>query len=59
MGRHLADTLQLVPHLRPEDAAALLGQAQDDLVLVSYLAQMLRAQVALAEKLGTLQLPLV
>lgn len=48
-----------MPHLAPEDVAAVVGQAQDDVMLVSYLTHMLKAQLALADKLGTLQLPLM
>lgn len=59
LGRYLADTMQLVPHLRAEEVQSMLGESQDDLVLVTFLTHMLRAQIAIAEKLGTLQLPLV
>lgn len=59
VGRFIAETVSAVPHLAPEDVAAVVGQAQDDVMLVSYLTHMLKAQLALADKLGTLQLPLM
>lgn len=59
MGRYIAETISAVPHLSPEDVAVVVGQAQEDVMLVTYLTHMLKAQLSLAEKLGTLQLPLM
>jgi translation initiation factor 3 subunit F len=48
-----------VPHLQPEAFDALFNESVQDVLLVTYLSNLVRAQVALAEKLGTSQLPLL
>jgi translation initiation factor 3 subunit F len=59
LGRYLADTLAAVPHLQPEAFDALFNESVQDVLLVTYLSNLVRAQVALAEKLGTSQLPVL
>lgn len=59
IGRYLADTLAAVPHLQPEAFDALFNESVQDVLLVTYLSNLVRAQVALAEKLGTSQLPVL
>ena len=57
--RYLAETLAVVPHVRAADFEALFTGQVQDVLLVSYLSNLVRSQIALAEKLGTAQLPLV
>ncbi len=59
IGRYLADTLALVPHLAKADFQRLFNEAQQDSMMVIYLADLLRAHVALAERLGTAALPIL
>jgi len=58
-GRALADALAALPALPPPELAALAADASQDALLVSYLAQLVRAQVALADRLGTAALPIL
>lgn len=58
VGRHLAETVAAVPHFTPADLARLLQDSQNDVLLTSYLAGLIRAHISLADKLGTMQLPL-
>lgn len=58
-GRALADALAALPALPPADLASLAADASQDALLVSYLAQLVRAQVALADRLGTAALPIL
>ena len=58
VGRHLAETVATVPHFSPADLAKLLQDSQNDVLLTSYLAGLIRAHISLADKLGTMQLPL-
>ncbi len=59
VGRHLAETVAAVPHFAPADLARLLQDSQNDVLLTSYLAGLIRAHISLADKLGTMQLPLI
>ena len=59
VGRQLADAVAGVPHMaRPEFEAMLTDAAQDGM-LVMYLSNLVRAHLALADKLGTAALPLL
>jgi len=58
-GRALADALAALPALPPAELASLAADASQDALLVSYLAQLVRAQVALADRLGTAALPIL
>ncbi len=59
VGRHLADTLAAIPRLEPSDFDRLFSEGVQDQLLVSYFANLVRSQIALAERLGTAALPLV
>lgn len=59
IGRHLADTLAAIPRLEPSDFERTFNEGIQDQLLVSYFANLVRSQVALAERLGTAALPLV
>lgn len=59
VGRHLAETVAAVPHFSPADLAKLVQDSQNDVLLTSYLAGLIRAHISLADKLGTMQLPLI
>ncbi|KAA6428187.1 MAG: eukaryotic translation initiation factor 3 subunit F-like [Trebouxia sp. A1-2] len=59
VGRYLADTCAAVPYIRKEDFEQLLQDNTQDALLVMYLANLVRAHVALADKLGTAALPIL
>ncbi|KAG2488313.1 hypothetical protein HYH03_013163 [Edaphochlamys debaryana] len=59
IGRYLADTLALVPHLAKPDFERLFNESVQDSMMVTYLSDLLRAHVALAERLGTAALPIM
>lgn len=59
IGRYLADTLSLVPHFSKPDFERLFNESVQDVMMVTYLSNLLRTQIALAEKLGTNQLPIM
>mmetsp|Transcript_14156 Transcript_14156/g.38333 ORF Transcript_14156/g.38333 Transcript_14156/m.38333 type:complete len:284 (+) Transcript_14156:86-937(+) len=59
VGRYLADTMAVVPRFSRAEFERMFNESVQDSVMVSYLANLMRAQVALAEKLGTSQLPIM
>lgn len=59
VGRALAEVVASVPRLTPEDLEATMSAARGDVVLAHYFAGLVRAHIALADKLGTMQLPLM
>lgn len=59
VGRYLADTLAVVPHFKREDFERLFNDNVQDVLLVQYLADLMRSQLALSEKLGTSALPIL
>lgn len=59
IGRYLAETVATIPHFSTEELTKLLQDSQNDLLLTSYLAGLIRAHISLADKLGTMQLPLL
>ncbi|DBB14180.1 hypothetical protein WJX82_001868 [Trebouxia sp. C0006] len=59
VGRYIADTCAAVPYIRKEDFEQLLQDNTQDALLVMYLANLVRAHVALADKLGTAALPIL
>ena len=59
IGRYLAETVATIPHFSTEELTKLLQDSQHDLLLTSYLAGLIRAHISLADKLGTMQLPLL
>jgi translation initiation factor 3 subunit F len=59
VGRHLAETVASVPRFSKDELTKLATDSQNDVLLTSYLAGLIKAHIALADKLGTMQLPLV
>lgn len=59
IGRYLADTLAMVPHMAKSDFERLFNESVQDSMMVTYLSDLLRAHVALAERLGTAALPIM
>ena len=59
IGRYLADTVAAVPHFTREDFDKMLTDQQNDCTLVLFLSKLIQAHLALADKLGTMQLPLL
>ncbi|KAG2451861.1 hypothetical protein HYH02_003637 [Chlamydomonas schloesseri] len=59
IGRYLADTLALVPHLARPDFERIFNESVQDNMMVTFLSDLLRAHVALAERLGTAALPIM
>lgn len=51
-GRHIADALATVPRIRPEAMDQLFHEALQDLLMVTYLANLTQTQLAIAEKLN-------
>lgn len=52
VGRQLADTLASVPRIRPDVFDRLFHDSLQDLLMVTYLSNITRTQIALAEKLN-------
>jgi translation initiation factor 3 subunit F len=52
MGRQIADTLATVPRIRPEVFDKLFHDSLQDLLMVTYLANITRTQLTIAEKLN-------
>ncbi|KAG5175489.1 translation initiation factor eIF3 f subunit [Tribonema minus] len=52
VGRKIADTLAVVPRMRPEAFAKMFDGNLQDLLMVSYLSSLTRTQLAIAEKLA-------
>jgi translation initiation factor 3 subunit F len=59
IGRCLDDALAAAPALPAAEFEALVAQGVQDALLVDHLAHLVRAQMALAERLGTAALPLL
>lgn len=59
IGRYLADSVAMVPHFSKADFERLYNESVQDMMTVTYLSNLLRAHVALAEKLGTAALPIM
>ena len=59
IGRYLAEAVSAVPHFTPEEFEKMLGDQQNDCTLVLFLSKLIQAHLALADKLGTMQLPLI
>ena len=58
LGRQIADALTAVPKMSSEDMATAIRNNQNDILLTTYLSDLIRAQLALSDRLGTMQLPL-
>lgn len=52
VGRQIADTLASVPRVRPEVFDRLFNDSLQDLLMVTYLSNITRTQLAIAEKLN-------
>lgn len=59
VGRYLAETIASVPHFSREEFERLMEDNMNDVLLVMYLSNLIRTHIALADKLGTMQLPLI
>lgn len=59
IGRFLADTVDAVPLISRPDLETLFNDNVQDVLLVVYLANLVRSHVALADKLGTASIPLM
>ena len=57
-GRQIADALASVPRMSSDDLTKMVRNNQNDILLTTYLADLIRAQLALSDRLGTMQLPL-
>ena len=59
LGRYLADTMSVVPRFSRPEFERLYNESVQDAVMVSYLANLMRAQVCLlATRFGAVYLPL-
>lgn len=52
VGRQIADTLSVVPRIRPEVFDELFQDSLQDLLMVTYLSNITKAQLSIAEKLN-------
>lgn len=52
IGRTIADTLSTVPRIRPQVFDKMFNDSLQDLLMVSYLSQITRTQLTIAEKLN-------
>jgi translation initiation factor 3 subunit F len=52
MGRQVADTLATIPRIRPEVFDKLFNDSLQDLLMVTYLSNITRTQLSIAEKLN-------
>jgi hypothetical protein len=59
IGRYLAETVATVPHYGRDEFERMLTDQQNDCTLVLFLSKLVQAHLALADKLGTMQLPLI
>lgn len=59
VGRLLAESVSAVPHFTEQEFEKMLNDQQNDCTLVLFLSKLIQAHLALADKLGTMQLPLI
>lgn len=59
VGRYLAEAVTAVPRFSKDDFERMLADQQNDCTLVLFLSKLIQAHLALADKLGTMQLPLI
>jgi hypothetical protein len=59
IGRYLAETVAAVPRFGKDEFERMLSDQQNDCTLVLFLSKLIQAHLALADKLGTMQLPLL
>jgi translation initiation factor 3 subunit F len=58
LGRQISEALAAVPKMSSEDLSKMVTNSQNDILLTTYLSDLVRAQLALSDRLGTMQLPL-
>lgn len=58
IGRQLAETVASIPHFSKEEFSKMMNEGVQDVMLMMYMANLIKANIALADKLGTTQLPL-
>lgn len=59
LGRYLADTMTGIPRFGPEEFETMLTDSAQDSLLIMYLSNLVRAHLALSDRLGTAALPLL
>lgn len=59
LGRYLADTVTGIPRFGAAEMQEVLMNSAQDSMLVMYLGNLVRAHLALADRLGTASLPLL
>jgi translation initiation factor 3 subunit F len=59
VGRALSEAVAAVPHFSTEEFQRLIKDSQNDVVLTLYLGNLIKAHISLADRLGTMQLPLL
>ena len=59
LGRYLADTVTGIPRFGAAEMEEVLLNSAQDSMLVMYLSNLVRAHLALADRLGTASLPLL
>ncbi len=59
LGRYLADTMTGIPRLGAEEFETMLSDTAQDSLLIMYLSNLVRAHLALTDRLGTASLPLL
>jgi len=52
VGRQIADTLASIPRIRPEVFDRMFNDSLQDLLMVTYLSNITRTQLTIAEKLN-------
>ncbi|EGF79558.1 hypothetical protein BATDEDRAFT_35451 [Batrachochytrium dendrobatidis JAM81] len=51
LGRHLLDTVSLIPQIKPAEFSKVFNSHMQDILMVVYLANLTRTQLAIAERL--------
>lgn len=59
LGRFLADTVTGIPRFEAEEFETMLTDTAQDSLLIMYLSNLVRAHLALTDRLGTAALPLL
>lgn len=58
IGRYFMDTVAAVPRMSKETFGKVFNDGVQDILLVMYLAQITRTQLALSEKVSTIAMPI-
>lgn len=59
IGRSIAEAVSQVPFISKPDLEQLTNDSAQDVLLIMYLSNLVRTQLALADRLGTAALPLL